>query len=430
MAVRVLPSLRRGIFFGWWIAAAGAVIQMLIAALMQHSYGAYAAALTREFHWSRSDLSYVYALSRVETGFLGPLEGWLIDRFGARRIMQIGLVMFGLSLLAFSQIRSLPMFYLTFGLISVGASLGGFMPVTIAIVRWFERFRSRAMGFASVGFAIGGLATPIIVIAIDQFGWRATAFASGVIVIAIGLPLTLLFHNRPEDIGRHVDGIDPEAREAYRLANPERAAMFTDVDFTTAEAVRTRAFWMISLGHGAALTVVAAVMAHLFLHLTESVGYSNTAAASIMALMTVMQVIGQLGGGFLGDRISKRLISGVCMSMHAVGLLLVAYFGSLVVAAIAFAVLHGLAWGARGPLMQALRADYFGSSSFGLITGLSVFITMFGTVGGPIIAGVLFDATGSYEAGFTVIAILAALGSVFWMLATRPAPPRREPRPA
>ncbi len=412
-------------FFGWWLVGAGSLIQMFIGLLMQHSFGAYAAALTREYGWSRSQMGFVYSLSRVETGLLGPIEGWLIDRFGARTIMRAGLIMFGLCLMLFSQTRALWMFYLSFGLVSVGASLGGFMPITVAIVRWFERFRGRAMGISSVGFAVGGIATPLVVLSIDHFGWRETAFASGLLVIAIGLPLTTLFKDRPEDAGTWVDGISPEAREAYRLANPERAATFTDVDFTAMEALRTRAFWMIALGHGAALMVVTAVMAHLFLHLTESVGYSDAGAASIMAFMTVMQIVGQVVGGFLGDRMSKRFIAMACMSMHAAGLLLVAYMGGVLLAVIGFAVLHGFAWGARGPLMQAIRADYFGKASFGSITGTSALITMLGTAGGPIIAGVLYDITGSYEIGFTIIAAISAAGSVFWVLATKPQPPVR-----
>ncbi|MDO9445759.1 MAG: MFS transporter, partial [Dehalococcoidia bacterium] len=132
MAVR-LQAVRQRMFFGWWLVGAGSLIQMLIGALMQHAFGAYAAALTREYGWSRSQMGFVYSLSRVETGLLGPIEGWLIDRFGARNIMRGGLVMFGLSLMLFSQTRALWMFYLSFGLISIGASLGGFMPITVAI---------------------------------------------------------------------------------------------------------------------------------------------------------------------------------------------------------------------------------------------------------------------------------------------------------
>jgi MFS family permease len=119
------------------------------------------------------------------------------------------------------------------------------------------------------------------------------------------------------------------------------------------------------------------------------------------------------------------------MFMHMLGLLLVT-FATNVVMVLAFAVLHGLAWGARGPLMQAIRADYFGRTSFGAIMGASTTIIMIGQIGGPLLTGVMADATGDYVLGFTVMAVLAGLGSGFFILARRPAAPLREgvPGPA
>jgi MFS family permease len=112
------------------------------------------------------------------------------------------------------------------------------------------------------------------------------------------------------------------------------------------------------------------------------------------------------------------------MAMHMVGLLLVAYANSFAMVA-AFAVLHGLAWGIRGPLMQAIRADYFGAGNFGSIMGWSSTIVMAGTISGPLIAGVMADHFGNYQTGFTVIALAAFAGSVFFLLSTKPQPPSR-----
>jgi MFS family permease len=168
-------------------------------------------------------------------------------------------------------------------------------------------------------------------------------------------------------------------------------------------------------------------MVHLIVHLTERLGYSLSQAAAVFALMTVLQVIGQLAGGWAGDRWSKRLIASGCMLGHAIALALLAVastFGMVV----GFAMLHGLAWGARGPLMGALRADYFGGAAFGTITGFSSMIAMLGMMGGPLLAGMLADRTGSYQLAFTALAVLAALGSVFFALAIRPAPPHRAAR--
>ncbi|HXH23205.1 MAG TPA: MFS transporter [Dehalococcoidia bacterium] len=406
------------IFYGWWIVAAGFMIQLLVGALLNQAYGAYVVLLQREFGWTKTMLSGAYSLTRVESGLLGPLQGWLMDRLGPRALMRVGMLLFGGGFIAFSQIESAWQFYVAFALMALGSSLAGFFPLTVAIVNWFERRRATALALMSMGFAVGGLLVPAVVLMLDHFGWRATALASGVLILVAGLPLVQMVRFRPEHYGMTVDG-DPLGRTAPG-ATPSATAG-EPADFDAAQALRTPAFWLISLGHGAALLVVGAVMVHLVSHLHGNLGYSLAGAALIVTLMTAMQVAGQLLGGFLGDRFEKRLIATLCMAMHAAGLLLVAY-ATATWMAIAFAVLHGLAWGTRGPLMQAMRADYFGRRSFGTIMGFSSLIVMFGQVSGPLLAGVLADRTGSYESGFTILAALAGFGSVFFILATKPRP--------
>ena len=124
-------------------------------------------------------------------------------------------------------------------------------------------------------------------------------------------------------------------------------------------------------------------------------------------------------GWAIGDRYEKRLIAAACMLTHAVGLLMLTYAANAGML-VAFALLHGAAWGLRGPFMQAIRADYFGRRAIGMILGLSSLIIVVGQIGGPLIAGVLADLTGSYRAGFTVIAVLAGTGSLFFLLARPP----------
>lgn len=416
------PGARPRVFYGWWMVASGFVIQLLIGSLLNHAYGAYVVLLRSEFGWSKTMLSAGFSLFRLESGLLGPVEGMLVDRFGPRAVMRVGMVLFGLGLMTFSQVNSIGAFYLSFAVIAVGSSLGGFLPITVAVVNWFQRRRATALAVMSTGFAVGGLAVPVVVFCLETFGWRGTAFGSGVLVIMAGIPLAQVFRHRPEDYGHNIDGDGPP--DAAAAGRRPRGQSGEEIDFQPREAVRTRAFWFISLGHGAALLVVSAVMVHLVSHLNENLGYSLGTAALVVTLLTAMQTLGQLLGGLLGDRFSKRLICAACMAMHAIGLLLVAYATGLAMV-IAFAVLHGLGWGMRGPLMQALRADYFGRASFGVIMGLSTLITMFGNITGPLIAGALADSTGSYEAGFTLLACLAGLGFAFFFFATRPRPPSR-----
>jgi MFS family permease len=175
---------------------------------------------------------------------------------------------------------------------------------------------------------------------------------------------------------------------------------------------------------------VGAVNVHAIAHMKESLAYTVGAAALVITLVTLFQICGVLLGWVIGDRFEKRLIAAACMLMHCLGLLSLTYAGTAANSTpwvIAFAALHGVAWGLRGPFMHAIRADYFGRSAIGMILGLSFMIIVIGQVGGPMIAGILADITGNYRTGFTVLALLAGVGSMFFVLAKRPAPPLRSP---
>jgi sugar phosphate permease len=419
----VSSQLKPRLFYGWVMVATGAVIQLMTGGLLNQSYGAYVVVLAQDMGWSKTTLSAAFSLVRFESDLLGPVEGWLIDRFGPRAVMRAGLVILGLGFITFSQIDSLVAFYLAFGIIALGSSLGGFFPLTVAVVQWFHRRRATALATMQTGFALGGLTVPIIVFCLENFGWRATAFASGLLVIAVGVPLAQLIRRRPEDYGLEVDGGPPRVDPGRPNAQPARHTADA-VDFRLGEALRTPAFWLISLGHGSALLVVAAMQVHLVPHLHDYLGYSLPGAAFVVSFMTGAQIVGQLAGGVLGDRFSKRAICAVCMGMHMTGLLLVTYATSLPMV-LGFAVLHGVAWGVRGPMMQAIRADYFGRAAFGVIMGTSSLIVTIGNTSGPLIAGFLADQTGNYQSGFTVLALLAGMGSLFFVFSARPRPPSR-----
>jgi sugar phosphate permease len=402
---------RGHVFYGWWIVASSAGVQWLAAVLWMQSYGAYMVFLLDDFGWSKALVAGAFALTRIESGILGPLQGWLVDRFGPRLILTIGTVMFGVGFMLFSLVDSLVTFYLCFVLIALGSSLGGFATLMVAIVSWFNRHRAKAVATSQLGFSIGGLSVPLVVLLLETYGWRTTALISGITVLVVGLPLVQVVRHRPEDHGEFPDGLAPE-EEMVDAQSPlsERAAAR---DFTAREAMRTPAFWLISTGHALALLTVSAVIVHLIAHLTEGKGYTVAQAGGVVAILTGFQLLGQLSGG---------LICAACMVAHAAGLLLVTFATSFMMV-LAFTVLHGLAWGARGPLMVALRADYFGPSSFGTIMGFSSLIVMLGMSSGPVFAGIMADAYGNYELGLAVLAGLSFFGSICFWAARRPSPP-------
>jgi MFS family permease len=402
------------IFYGWWMVGAGSGLQLLQSALLMQSFGAYVAVLRDDRGWSKTALSGAAALQQMEAAILGPVLGWIIDRFGPQGLIRIGVVTFGIGFMLLSTIDSLAGFYGAFIVMAIGSSFCGFFPINVALIHWFSRWRARALSSLSLGLALGGVFVPLIAWSITTQGWRATAFYSGIAYIALGLPLAMVIRRRPEDFGYNVDGLPARVEEAQTTS--------MGADFTVREALRTPAFWLISLGHGFALLVVHAVNVHAITHMKEGLGYSVESASLFITLMTFGQMAGVGVGWAIGDRYDKRLIAAACMLMHMTGLLLLTFSLSHAMV-VGFAVLHGVAWGLRGPFMQALRADYFGRSSIGMILGISYMIIVVGQVGGPMVAGVLADATGDYRVGFTTLALLAGLGSLFFVFAKKPVKP-------
>jgi sugar phosphate permease len=408
------------VFHGWWMVGAACAMQFVQGTLLLQSFGAYFAILRDDRGWSKTELSGAAAIHQVEAAVLGPVIGWTIDRFGAQGVIRTGVILFGLGFILLSYIDSLLSFYGAFIVTALGASLCGFFPLNVSLIHWFEKKRARALSSMQFGMAAGGLALPLVAWALAAFGWRATAFASGLIIWAVCLPLSFAFRRRPEDMGEHLDGIDSNPSNEISKKEDQAATR----DFTAREALRTPAFWLISLGHGFALLVVQAINTHAITHMKEGLGYTLEQAAFAIMLQTVAQLGGVGLGAWIGDRFNKRLMSATCMIGHMAGLLFLTYASNVAMIA-AYAILHGTAWGLRGPMMQAIRADYFGRSAIGMILGLSLMIIIIGQIGGPMIAGIMADMTGNYRAGFTVLALLAGLGSVFFLLARRPQRPLR-----
>ena len=402
----------KGVFYGWWVLGGCALLQVLTTSFTLQSFGTYIAVMQNEFGWSKTAFAAAFSIQQAGAGLLGPFQGWLIGRFGARGVIRVGIVVFAVALMLLGQVHSLTTFYAVYVLIAIGASLAGFLTLNTVAAQWFEKWRSTAFALLQTGISLGGFLVPLVAWSLTVHGWRATALINGVIVLVLGLPLTYLVGNKPEDYGLKPDGREDEPKG-------EDAAVRQD--FTARNALKTRAFWFISFGHGLALMVVFAVLTHLVIHLESDLDFSLGLAALMVTVMTTMSIVGQLLGGLLGDTFNKRLLATGAMFGHAGGLLMLA-FGTTVPWVLAFAVLHGVSWGLRGPIMQSLRADYFGRRHFAQILGFSNVIVTVGTITGPILAGAFADRYGTYTPGFVVLAGFALLGSVCFFFAT---PPKR-----
>ena len=427
---------------------------------MFHAMGLWFVALENTFGWTRTQLSLAFAFTRVEGGILGPIEGYLTDRYGTKRLVMAGMAIMGVGWLLFSLVqdtkdvpflRDLPFhtlpdfmqvlvppitFYLVYMLIALGQGIGSWLPLMAMLNNWFNRRRAMAMGFSNSTSRLGTLVLiPAIAWAIDpefeRLGWRTTVIIIGVAILVINLPLSLLIRNRPEDHGLLPDGDRPEPAPAAASANrssdgsdrartqPARRPVADQVDFTWQQAIRTPAFWLISVGHGCTSMILIAMMAHLAPMMTDQ-GYSLQTASFVITGYTVVSMVFQIIGGFIGDRIPKRLALFVFTWIQASGVFLLTFGPATLPVAYGFALLFGAGFGGRNPLTVSIRGEYFGRASFGKIMGLSQVPMNIMLLAAPVFAGVVRDITGEYVIAFAVLAALNMLGGVLFLFAARP----------
>lgn len=413
-------SRSRRPFYGWWVTGAAATMFSIQTAAWGATFGAYLLQVQDEFGWSKLAISTAFSVSHVISGLIAPGQGWMIDRFGSRVVMRAGVSMLGIAFIMLSLVNNLWLFYAIVLMVGLGTNLAGFITLNTAVANWFIRKRALALGLSSTGIGIGGLLAPLVTWSLVTNGWRPTAFWTGVAVMLIALPLSQLLRQRPQDYGMLPDGAKPRLEGDSAQALPKTA---TPIDFTVAEAMRDRSFWLVSVGHGMALVSVFAVMVHLVPLLVEGHGWSETSAQAMFAVVSTSSLIGQVGGGFLGDRFSKTRLSAACMIGHGIALLMMATADSAIVIAAA-AMLHGLSWGVRGPLMMAIRADFYGMRNFGTIMGYSTAIIMVGPLIGPALAGGLNDYFGGYTEAFALLGIMTAVSTLFFLLARKPPLPK------
>lgn len=433
----------RGIFYGWWIAGVAGLVMALTSVPVFHANAIWVVAIQSTFpEWSRFQLSLALTMTRVEGGLFGVLEGYLADRFGARRMVMIGLLALSGAFVFFAFTQNFWWFLAAFLLLSMGQGLGGWVPLMTLINHWFVRRSGTAMGVVMVGMGIGAMTiVPAIGIAIDpeigrlgwlpsfpwdadvpegRLGWRNTGLVIAGIVFLCALILPRFIHSKPEDRGLLPDG-EPAPAEG-RTAEPAAEG------FTVRQALRTQAFWCISFGHGLGSMIIIAIMSQLGL-LMKDLGYSVQTTASLVTVYTAVSIVFQLAGGYIGDRVPKNLALFAFTGVQA-GAVVILVLAPTLGMIYLFAVLFGAGFGGRTPLTTAIRGDYFGRASFGTILGISTLpMNVLLLAAGPL-AGFMRDRLGDYDLAFLTLAGLNGIGALLFLIARKPRLPAAQPAPA
>ena len=412
--VESTPSARPRVFYGWWIVAAATFASAIQSAVFNVGAQALVLPLQREFNTTRTAIAIAFSLRRLEGGLTGPVEGYLIHWIGPQRYMMGGWVIFGVGFICIGLSQNLYQFYASFLLVTLGQSVAGFLAIVTVLINWFDRWRGRTIAIYQLGNSVGALLIPVLAWSILDIGWRETTIAIGVGTIIIGVPLAAVMRGRPEDYGYLPDGERPGSRGTSAAdgsaSRADKAEAIDEPTLTVGQSLRGRNFWFLALSHSAGMSAWGALQVHQIPALVD-IGIDELQAAGVLSYTLVMAAPGRLIGGFLGDLLGPRKVTGAAFICQGVAVVVLAFATSLTHVMV-FATVFGIAFGTRGTLMTVLRAEVFGRENFsrlaGLmdpISGVSVFVT-------PIVAGLIYDSLGSYQIAFLIFAGLNASGAL------------------
>jgi MFS family permease len=398
----------------WWLVIAGCLTHAVNTGFCYFGMSAFFPSFEREFGWSRTAISGAFSLARVESGILGPVEGYIVDRVGAQRIMYIGIVVCVLGFFSLSFVNSLPMLYVAIVLgIVLGSSLGYLVPITVLIAKAFREKRSLAFGIFRTGPGISGALVPVIGWMIGAWGWRSAAVASAGILLAVGMPLAWFINY----IFRQHEAATPKAVEVAGHGD-NRTRVSDEPQFTLKEALRTKSFWLFSTAMAFRHLVTEGVSVHFVILLVDR-GWSTEAASSLLGVSAMIGAPARLLMGWLGDILDKRRLAMGLLAALSGSVLLMGWSAEAFLFTTCM-VIYSLAYGGLAALQEPIRADYFGTRAFATIQGVSRSVTTAGTFMGPILAGVSYDLTKSYTVAFTIFAVMSLVSMFFMFLAKSP----------
>jgi len=359
--------------------------------------------MSEEFGWSRFTVSIAAALGVLVNGIIQPFFGQLFDRTGGRKVILTGLLVLGISTILLSLTFHILFLVFMFGFIASMAQAGPALSNTAALMsRWFKRRRATAISINSAALSLGGLImVPFSMYLLQATSWRVAWIGLGIIVLT-SLPLAYFFiRERPSDMGLNPDG-DPSSSEDG--ANPRRRELKGPLEVETwRESFKSAPIWQMAGSYFVCGTTTFVLSVHFIPFAIEDRGISGTTAATIFGYMMGLNIIGALGAGILSDKIGGTK-NWLALAYFMRG---IAYIVLLTVDSVAglwiFASIAGFSWVATPVLTSSLTADVYGLKALGTISGFTFMFHQFGGFGSVLLAGALYDLTGSYTIPFALV---------------------------
>ena len=401
------PSARPRLFYGYWIVAAAFFFALVFSGCGFYAFSLFVTPLQANMGWGRGEIMTALTVYFLTSGVSAPVVGRVVDRIGATRVMATGALVAGAGLFLLSQVTELWQFYGGYLVTGLGMAATGMVSTTAVVSNWFVRRRGTAIGIMSAGVGAGGLVLAPLIggYLIPDLGWRVAFRVLAGLAWAL-IPLALLvMKTRPADMGLLPDGDKySETEPEPSVRDDEHSAPTVAAEGLTARlAAATPAFWLMAvsfLTHGfSEISVLQNQVPYL-----EDAGFPMAMAAGVLGGVGLWSTIGKFGFGWLCDRMSAKYVCAIGLSLQLAGTLVLMNVSSespLVVLWL-YAVVMGLGVGGWLPTMSMLVSTNFGLVSYGAIFGAISFSQSVGGATGPLLAGYLYDASGSYQQVFLV----------------------------
>ena len=383
------PASRRGAV---QVAGTAFVVLFCIVGLALWGLPFYYDFMVQQFGWTRAQVTSGNALSKLVVGpVFGFIAGWIIDRFGPRRVMMAGILMAGGALIGLGWVSTLGMFYLFYFFNALGYVCGGPLPNQVVLSRWFDKSRGKAMGFAYLGIGIGGATVPWMSHALVQhFGWQVALRLLGLLIVVASLPLAFLMKEAP-----------PQFADNRTMAGSAEVK----------SAFKSLAFYLLTLGSMCSIAAVSGTQQNLKLFLSLDRHYSQGEASQVLSLVLSCSIVGRLLMGWLADRFSKKYVMLLTYLLVAAGIPLL-FLGRTPFSLYASAAVFGVGLGGDYMIIPLMTAEIFGMRVLGRLLGVILTAGGVAEAVAPWLTGRLRDATGNYSSSCFLLVGVALLGAI------------------
>jgi len=351
--------------------------------------------MVRQFGWTRAQVTSGNAISKLVVGpAFGFFAGWMVDRFGPRRLMMTGILLAGLALVGLGSISTLGMFYVFYVFNALGYVCGGPLPNQVLLSRWFDKSRGKAMGVAYLGIGLGGAVSPWIShLLVERFGWQMALKLLGMLVVIVAFPMAFLVKDVPTEnsVSRRTT-LRPEVKGAFKKAS----------------------LYLLIIASMCSIAAVSGTQQNLKLFLSLDQHYSQAAATQILSLVLLFSMMGRLLMGWLADRFPIKYVMLLIYTLVAAAIPFL-FLAPASAPMYAFAALFGIGLGGDYMIIPLMTAEIFGLQVLGTLLGVILTADGVAEAVSPWMVGHLRDATGSYTAGFGLLIGVGLLGALIAM---------------